>query len=104
MGNMCCVREVREVFGEDERLCEMLMGLLSCPDSQTLVQLTRCLQSFTWDLLKGDATLLDEQHWFERQIISGQIAEQLAFILSNSLCGLWSLFFMTGLVVASKNF
>uniref|UniRef100_A0A1B6F151 Protein SAAL1 n=1 Tax=Cuerna arida TaxID=1464854 RepID=A0A1B6F151_9HEMI len=85
VGNMCCVREARAVVSEDTRLYGMLLQLLTCPDPQTLVQLSRCLQSFTWDLLRGDATLVADQHWLERQVVSGQLCSSLAFILSSSL-------------------
>ncbi|KAG8256609.1 hypothetical protein J6590_064740 [Homalodisca vitripennis] len=85
VGNMCCVREARTVVSEDTQLHGMLLQLLTCPDPQTLIQLSRCLQSFTWDLLRGDATLVADQHWLERQVVSGHLCSSLAFILSSSL-------------------
>lgn len=87
LGNMCCVAEVRAMFSDNDKLCALLLQLMACPDAQTLIQLTRCFNSFTWDLLKSDSTLTTERHWFEEQIVSGQFPSQLAFILSSSLCG-----------------
>uniref|UniRef100_A0A1B6MPX7 Protein SAAL1 n=1 Tax=Graphocephala atropunctata TaxID=36148 RepID=A0A1B6MPX7_9HEMI len=85
MGNMCCVREARAAVSEDARLYSVLLQLLTCLDPQTLVQLSRCLQSFTWDLLREDATLAADQHWLEQQVVSGHLSSSLAFILSSSV-------------------
>lgn len=111
LGNMCCVKEVREELANQEEMQDTLLELLTCPDSPTLIQLVRLFQSIAWDLIKPDrrSISLTDQHWFEKQMVNSQFPLYLSFILSSSTCeellmAVIELLYLCSLNISDKDF
>lgn len=82
VGNLSCVQEVRAEISRDSGMIAMLLDLLSMPDAPMLVQLTRLIQTCTWDLRKPPET--GESCWLKHLCDDNKWITSLTFILTSS--------------------
>ncbi|XP_017469773.1 PREDICTED: uncharacterized protein LOC108361629 [Rhagoletis zephyria] len=80
LGNMCNFKEAREALVENNNLVQILLGLTSCSDSLTLLQLTRLLSVV---LIHADRAAALQ--WYQRICTCPDFVKNITFILNNSI-------------------
>ncbi|XP_043473715.1 uncharacterized protein LOC122505903 [Leptopilina heterotoma] len=79
LGNMCCNSEVLENLENKTELIEIIFCSLNTNDSETLVQIIRILQTFTWSIKQNSNSI-----WLTKLKDCEFLGESLIFFLNSS--------------------
>ena len=82
MGNMCCETTVLEALETKKELISIIFGLLSCDDSETLIQVLRILRTIVWHIQQNSNSA-----WLTKLKECELLNEALIFILNSSTKG-----------------
>lgn len=80
IANMCSVQQTRKDLCANSQVMSVLLNLISCTDSLTLIQLMR----FFYAVVSSEMNSGDEVLWFQHFKECDSFIENFAFILNNS--------------------
>lgn len=83
---MCCNSDVLENLENKTELIELIFCSLNTNDSETLVQIMRILQTFTWSIKKNSNSI-----WLTKLKDCEFLGESLIFFLNSSTKGNYKL-------------